>query len=164
MREVSYKKNPNCYTSKNYVFGDYSTLLKIKDDDEELIEVSSVQVDKYSSLIGKIYNEIENYYTPIGIIIVPNTEAIIGFENIIPLITDPFQFRSYLKNWKNAGFDFDQCVFKIIRCDKDFDEFMRETLTDDMVPVMNPLFDKTPKLVSARPEIGENRDFEAPKN
>lgn len=54
----------------------------------------------------------------------------------------------------------DEIELKIIKSDKDFDNYMRMIFGDQMVPIIDPLFDKNFQLVSGYPITELNRMIE----
>ena len=139
--------DPWCFTSKNLSYGHYSQLLEIKDEDEKILEIHSVEVAPYTELLSKLYNVCENYYAPMAIARDAESEAPVCLAGVVPLISDPLQFANLEKNWRTAGFDGGALSLRVIQTDADFDNWMRTIFTDGLHPVIDPMFDKNMKLI-----------------
>lgn len=143
--------DPICVLSVSKVTAPYSQLLKIKKTDDVILEVKSAEIAKYSKLIAKAFDKDIFHYAPLCLVRDIESETIINLSNVVPIISDPLKFNEYFENWKQIGFSFDDVELKIIKSDKDFDNNMRMIFRDDMVPIIDPLFDKNFKLVSGFP-------------
>lgn len=147
-QEMHYKKNdPLSILSINQTYGAYSQLIKIKKAEEKILEIKSAEVAKYSKLIAKVFDRDLLWYAPLCLIRDKNTEAILNLSNVIPILSDPLQFSSFLENWKELDFNVGDCELKIIKSDKDFDNYMRMFFGDKKIPILDPLFDKNFELV-----------------
>lgn len=151
-QQRQYEQNdPLCVLSVSKVAAPYSQLLKIKKTEDVILEVKSAEIAKYSKLIAKAFDKDLYHYAPLCIVRDKDSETIINLSNVVPLISDPLQFNDYFENWKQIGFELDDVELKIIKSDKDFDNNMRMIFADDMVPILDPLFDKNFNLVSGYP-------------
>ena len=65
----------------------------------------------------------------------------------------------YYENWKGLGFELENLELKIIKSDKDFDNYMRMIFGDSLTPIIDPIFDKNFNLVKGFP-INELRKIE----
>ena len=148
MLQKSIEENdPYCITSVKRTFGKYSELLKTKKEEESLIEVESFSKVKYSNQFEQNKSLIENDYTPIGLLIDPESEKIVNLSNLIPLISDPFNFNNFYENWHLAGFKIKDCGIKILRNDLEFDHYIARFFEQGMQPIIDPLFDRNADLV-----------------
>ncbi|MCT4580335.1 MAG: hypothetical protein N4A35_02875 [Flavobacteriales bacterium] len=140
--------NPIGYTSTNFVYGNYNQLLELKSPEESIIEIETVEVARYSKLLEKIHEHI-NFYAPICIVRDREDESIFNIGNLIPMISDPLVFLSIVETWNNLDieFDLDSLELKIIKSDLEFDSYMREFFSCEMVPIIDPLFNKKRELV-----------------
>ena len=140
--------NPMAFTSRKNSFGNYSQLLELKDSDETIIEIDTVEIDKYSKLLEKRDEHI-NFYAPMCLVRSYDDESILNLNNIVPIISDPLAFGSIFETWKNLGIDIDpnEVELKILQTDVEFDGFMRSCFADGMFPIIDPLFDKKGNLV-----------------
>ena len=75
-----------------------------------------------------------------------DSERFINLSNVVPIISDPLLFDDFIDNWENLGFKFEPLELKIIKTDKDFDNYMRMFFADDKTPIIDPIFDKNFKL------------------
>lgn len=146
------KNDPWCVLSLSKATAPYSELLKIKKPDDVILEIKSAEIAKYSKLIAKAFDRDVFYYAPLCIARDVETETFINLSNVVPIISDPLTFDNLLSNWKTIGFKIDSPVeLKIIKSDKDFDNYMRMIFADDMVPILDPVFDKNFNLVTGYP-------------
>ena len=141
------EKDPYCVTSIKRTFGKYSELLKMKKEEESLIEVVSFSKVKYSNQIEQNKPSIENDYTPIGLLIDPESEKIVSLSNLIPLISDPFNFNNFFENWNLASFNIKDCGIKILESDSEFNNYIARFFEQGMQPIIDPLFDRKADLV-----------------
>jgi hypothetical protein len=139
--------DPLSITSKKKMFGVYSELLKIKEEDETILEIESFEKAKYSAQFSQINKSIKNDYAPLCLVIDPRTEKIVNLSNLIPIISDPFNFDVIHENWKAAVFDLGKCELRIIESDHELDNYLRSFFDDGMQPILDPLFDKKGKLL-----------------
>jgi len=140
-------ENSYAYTSKGRMFGTISQLEKIKSTDENILRVTHCEKAKYSNQLSVI-KDIDNDYTPLGIVIDSETQEVINFDDCIPLISDPTKFDDFHSNWNNSGFAIGKCSLRIIESDKDFDLYIIAFFKDGMQPIIDPLFDKDKELTS----------------
>ncbi len=140
--------DPICVLSVSKMTGPYSELLKIKKPEDTIIEITSAEVAKYSKLIAKTFDKEIFYYAPLCLIRDSETETIVNLSNVIPIISDPLKFDEFCDNWNKIGFNLDKVELKIIKSDKDFDYYMRMIFGDEMIPIIDPLFDKKFNLIS----------------
>ena len=144
--------DPWCVLSLSKATAPYSELLKIKEPNEVILEIKSAEIVKYSKLIAKTFDRDLYYYAPLCIARDIETETFINLSNVVPIISDPLTFDNMLNNWKAIGFKIDSPVeLKIIKSDKDFDNYMRMIFSDNMVPILDPIFDKNFNLVTGYP-------------
>jgi len=145
------KNDPWCILSVSKTYATYSELLKIKKPEDVILEIKSAEITKYSKLIAKAFDKDIFYYAPLCIVRDVETETIINIGNIVPIISDPLRFNETYDNWKKIGLEIEEVELKIIKSDKDFDYYMRMIFGDDMIPILDPLFDKNFQIVSGFP-------------
>lgn len=135
--------DPKCYTSINHAYGNRSQLMDLKEENETIIEIESVEVTRYSKLLERREEDIL-FYAPICILRHREEETLLNFGNAVPLISDPLSFERIYNTWKNIGFDItpDDIELKIIKSDLEFDSYMREFFGTGMAPIIDPLFNE----------------------
>jgi hypothetical protein len=138
--------DPYCILSISKTAGKYSELLKVKTKDEVILEIKSFEISKYSKQIAKGFDTNISWYTPICLIRDKEEETMLNLSNVVPLLSDPLNVKEYFENWQMLGFSTEKLELKIIKSDKDFDNYMRMIFGDEMVPIIDPLFDKNKKL------------------
>ncbi|MEP7197897.1 MAG: hypothetical protein ABI851_15370 [Saprospiraceae bacterium] len=146
------KNDPWCVLSMSKAAAPYSEILKLKKTDDVILEIKCAEIAKYSKLIAKAFDKDLFHYAPLCIARDVDSETFINLSNVVPIISDPLTFDNLLSNWKTIGFKIDSPVeLKIIKSDKDFDNYMRIIFADGMVPILDPIFDKNFKLVNGFP-------------
>jgi len=143
--------DPLCVLLSNKVSAPHSELLKMKKADDEIVEIIDIEISKYSRLVAKLYDKDIFYYAPLCLVRDKETEVMIGIGEIVPLISNPLEFKNYFNNWKDLGIDFDEVELKIIKSDRDFDYYMRRIFKDNLVPVIDPVFSKNLEMIRGIP-------------
>ncbi len=135
--------NPKCYTSINHAYGNQAQLAELKEENESIIEIETVEVSRYSKLLEKREEDIY-FYAPICILRHREEETLLHFGNVVPLISDPLSFEKIYTTWTNIGFDIspEDIELKIIKSDLEFDSYMREFFATGMAPIIDPEFDE----------------------
>lgn len=151
LEKFKIERNPKCFTSIKKRSGRYSDLLKIKDADEEILEVIDVEIVKYSKSIAKLIENNIFYYAPMCLLRDRESEMWVTIANIVPIISDPVYFENILKNWEKTGITLSPFELKIIKSDKDFDNVMRMIFRDGLTPIIDPEFDMRKKLAKGFP-------------
>lgn len=139
--------DPMGVTSEKRIFGNYTQLEIIKNADEKILKIVGVEKSKYSNQFSQINVNIDNDYAPLCLVIDPISENIINQGNCIPIISDPFKFDDFHKNWNAAGYTIDKCELRIIKSDSELDHYLRAFLEDGMQPILDPMFDKEAELI-----------------
>ena len=135
------EKDPDCYTSKSGAFGKYSSVMTLKEDDEECIECISAEVANYTLPIEKSYSHFDNYYAPLFILLERETGSKIFFKKTVFVISNPRDLERYIENWKKAGIQLPDYKIEIIKSDHEFDLFVMKCLEGNLHVFANPLFD-----------------------
>ncbi len=142
------KKDPACYTSINWMYGAYSTLLAMKEPEEECLECLNAEVVKYSEHIAKLYPSEGEFYTPLCYLIDTETEQTIIINNTVVMISRPMDMDKILKNAKQAGVELTNYDMRIIPSDVEFDEIVTQAFNNNLNVIIDPLCDMNGKLVS----------------
>lgn len=141
-------KDPLCYTSIHYIFGPYSQLLQMKEPDEKVIEILSVEVTKYNEQIGKMHNHSRNYYAPIIIIkLNGNDEKLLEYYGRVIMISNPLELGSFLGNWNKAGLIVEDYELIILVNDMEFDSKMRQIFESGSKAIIDPLLDQQGRVI-----------------
>lgn len=143
--------DPYCVLSMSKTSALYSQLLTMKRPDEDILEITSVEIAKYSLQIAKLFDKDLFHYAPMCLVRDKEEETIVNLSNVVPIISDPLRIEEHYKNWVDRGFELDEIELKIIKSDKDFDNYMRMIFDDGFTPIIDPLFDKNFKLVKGYP-------------
>lgn len=142
--EMEKQKNPLCITQKERVFGTYNALKDRVDMDDKLLKIVDVSCEKVTQQILDVYNAIDNYYSPLFYILEGENQEFFSIDNRVVLLSDPFSFEKYLKNWERRDILLSN-VYELIIIEDDqyFDSLMRKLFNDQMKAVINPEFDVT---------------------
>ena len=158
------ENNPWCVLSVSRTAAPYSEVIKLKKTEDEILEIESAEITKYSKLIAKAFDKDLFHYAPLCLVKDKEEETFVNLSNVVPLISDPLQISTHYDNWKKIGFELDDIELKIIKSDKDFDYYMRMIFGDGMVPIIDPLFDKDFQLLSGYPVQEYQRMVERMEN
>lgn len=142
------EKNPMGYTSKNLMFGNYNQLIELKDNDEKILKVQSIEICKYSKLLENT-DKLINFYSPICIFIDKKEKALLNFGKLVPLISNPLSMENICETWKNIELDFkiEDFELQIIESDAEFDNYMRFFFRDEMIPIIDPQFNLKGEII-----------------
>lgn len=145
------ENDPFCMLSKSKTMSQYSKLLKLKKSDEKILEIISYEICKYSKEIAKAFDNDIFWYAPLCLLRDSEEENFFNLSNVIPILSDPLSFQEFYENWSELGFDTAGIELKIIKSDRDFDNYMRMFFADQMTPIIDPIFDKNFNLVKGFP-------------
>jgi len=141
------ESDPVGYTSKNYVYGHSSYLLRMKNDDEEILECVHAQVTNYTEHIGKQYDNNRSYYAPLITISLLEEEEELTINNKLVFISNPLNLEQFIKNWSQQGIEINEYELNIISSDEEFDHLMRKTVKEGMGAVIDPILDSKREFV-----------------
>ena len=144
-KKANIEEDPTSMIVETKLFGNYKYLSEIKDSKQSLTKVKSYEKVLYSNQLEQNSVKIDNDYTPIGLIKHFESEDIVQIGNIIPLISKPENFDSFITNWKKVLPTINKCTIKIIKSDFELDTHLQSFFKDGMQPVINPLFDSETK-------------------
>lgn len=140
--------DPWCMLTISKTSGNYSHLLKIKKEGEEVLEIVEAKVVRYSKQIAKVFDKEIFHYAPLCFVRHSEEETILNLNNVVPIISDPLRIGEFYGNWKKLGFEVEMSELKIIKSDKDFDSYMRMFFEHEMTPIVDPVFDLNFNLIS----------------
>jgi hypothetical protein len=149
--ELKQVNDPYCILSKSKTVGLYSELLKLKKSNEKVLEILSFEICKYSKQIAKAFDNDIFWYAPLCLLRDKDEETFYNLSNVIPILSDPLNFQEFFENWESLGFNTKDIELKIIKNDRDFDNYMRILFADNMSPIIDPIFDKNFNLVKGFP-------------
>ncbi|MCD0489961.1 caspase family protein [Pedobacter sp. MC2016-14] len=138
--------DPLGYTSKRKVFGPLSLLESSLLERERFLRILHHEKEQYSHQLGSIDHSIENDYTPLGILVYPDSGDFITLGDCIPLISDPTSFDNMHGNWNDAGYQIGNCALKIIESDKELDLYLNSFFADGIQPIIDPFFKTNQEL------------------
>lgn len=145
MFNEKFKRNkdsdPFGYTSENYTFGQYSNLVKIKNENEDFLECISAEVEIYNNHIGIQYNKNKNYYAPLITITLLEDDELLTLNGCLVFLSDPMTLKNYLDNWKKTGIDLKNYEINILSTDEEFDKVMRDYDKQNIKGVIDPTLD-----------------------
>jgi hypothetical protein len=143
------KNNPPCMIVETKLFGSYETLIKYKTDDQSIAKVIRYEKVLYTKQYEENTTEIQNDYTPIGLVKYADSDNYIQIGNIIPLLSKPESFEVYYENWKSILENIDKCSIKIIESDFELDSYLQVFFAQDIQPIINPIFDLQEKKLKS---------------
>ncbi len=134
------EKDCLCISNKDKIFGTYNSLKNVIDFDDRLIRIEKYEVAKVTKRIIEEYQTIDNYYAPLVYLTAGEDQDIFTINNIVILLSNPFEFNKYIENWKNVNINLAEIEFVIIEDDKDFDNFMHRVFKEYLGAIINPKF------------------------
>src|SRR5690606_8331126 len=138
--------DPLGYTSKRKVFGPLSLLESSLLEGERFLRILHHEKEQYSHQLDSIDHSIENDYTPLGVLVYPDSGDFITLGDCIPLISDPTSFDNMHSNWNDAGYQIGNCTLKIIESDKELDLYLNSFFADGIQPIIDPIFKTNQEL------------------
>lgn len=141
------KNDPHCYTSLNWVYGQYSTLLSIKEEEEDCIECVSAEAVRYTEHIGREYAQDVQFYTPLLYLTTGENQSLFLLKGHLVFLTSPLDVGRFLRNWREAGIAMEAYEIRIVESDRDFDKMVSEALVSVTGVVVDPIVDKNGQLV-----------------
>lgn len=139
--EKNKDSDPFGYTSVNNIYGTYSYLIEIKNDNEDFLECVSAEVERYNNHIGIQYSNNKNYYAPLLTITLLENEELLTLNGCLVFLSDPMTLKNYLNNWEKTGIDLKEYELNILSADEEFDNLMREYDRTDIKGVIDPILD-----------------------
>jgi hypothetical protein len=132
--------NQECMIVENRTFGSFELLSKQKTAEQTISKVIRYEKALYSKQFEENSFEIENDYTPIGLIKYAGSDDIIKIGNIIPFISEPEDFETFYENWNEILGNLDKCSIKIIETDFELDTYLQLFFSENLQPIIDPLF------------------------
>jgi len=139
--------DPLCVNNKTRQFGQYSILIKNIKNDEKLLEIVKLQVEKFSLVILRSYQEADSYYAPLLYINILNPSAILKIGRYRVLISNPLNLSLYMENWIECGLAIPKYEVSVIKTDSEFDSFIRNSFSSGYKVIANPLIDINHKII-----------------
>lgn len=133
--------------------GSYKLLNTLKLPEQTIVNASHFEKATYSIQLEENQTEINNDYTPIGIVCYPETDDLVKIENHVILITNPLEFDKFHQNWNEILKDLDGCKIKIIETDFELDAYLQLFFKEGLIPVIDPIFDPNTKSLVTGFEI-----------
>nr|NJM01866.1 hypothetical protein [Desulfobacula sp.] len=141
------KNDPHCYTSLNWTYGQYSTLLSIKEEEEDCIECVSAEVVRYTEHIGREYATDVEFYTPLLYLTTGENQSLFILKDHLVFLTSPLDVERFLQNWREAGFSVNTYEIRIVESDLFFDKMVSEAFLSGGGVAVDPLLDRNGQLV-----------------
>src|SRR5690606_36645474 len=95
----------------------------LKLPEQTIVYASHFEKATYSIQLEENQIEINNDYTPIGLVCYPETDDLVKIENHAILITNPLEFDNFHQNWSKILKDLVGCKMKIIETDFELDAY-----------------------------------------
>lgn len=141
--------NPMGIITETKMAGPVTTLRKIKESSQTIVCATQYEKAKYSKQFEQNTNDIDNDYTPLGIVIYAGSSDILKIDNFIPIISNPIEFDKYYENWITLGINHSKCILKIISSDIELDSILNSFFSEKLKPVIDPIFNpKTRELIT----------------
>ena len=146
-QEAREKMNPLCYSSNGDTFSDRRSIMENHRDPMPPIECMSYEKISYTRGLAALHNTCKNFYAPILLMLTEKGSPRF-FKDTAFLITDPFNLKNSLANWKVVDSSLDAYNLKIIEDDKEFDKLLFKLRENHTSVLVDPLFDANGHLFS----------------
>ncbi len=153
IKESKEQGDPICMIVETKMNGSYKLLNKLKRPEQTIINASHFEKATYSIQLEENQTEINNDYTPIGLVCYPETDDLVKIENHAILITNPLEFDNFHQNWNKILKDLGDCKMKIIETDFELDAYLQLFFKEGLIPVIDPIFDPITKSLVTGFEI-----------
>ncbi|MCW3807410.1 caspase family protein [Plebeiibacterium marinum] len=141
--------DPQCKIVETKISGNFKLLSKLKETDQTLTEVKAYEKAFYSNQFEQNTLSIENDYTPIGLIKDFDSEELVMIGDVVPFISKPENFDSFIANWKEVIPEINKCTIKIIKSDFELDTYLQSFFKKGLQPIIDPLFDSETKKIDS---------------
>lgn len=145
--------DPICMIVETKINGSFKLLNKLKLPEQTIVNVSHFEKATYSIQLEENQHEINNDYTPIGLVCFPETDDLVKIDNYVLLITNPLEFDKFHQNWNEILQNLDMCKMKIIESDFELDAYLQHFFKENLIPVIDPIFDKNTNLLISGYEV-----------
>lgn len=153
IKEFKEKGDPICMIVETKMNGSLKLLNKLKLPWQTIVNVSHFEKATYSIQLEENQTEINNDYTPIGLVCFPETDDLVKINNHVLLITNPLEFDKFHQNWSKIIQNLDKCKIKIIESDFELDAYLQIFFKENLIPVIDPIFNKNTDLLISGYEI-----------
>lgn len=141
------ENNPLCYSSDGNLQGVHNDLQEKSNAPLDLVECESFNVVKFTRGISVLHDKLNNFYAPLIAFVDKDSGDYLVCQQTMFLLTNPFDFKIYLKNWNDIGYTLDSFRFEIIESDKDFDSLMSRTMEHRIQVLVDPFFNSSKNLI-----------------
>lgn len=149
IKEFKEQGDPICMIVETKMNGSYKLLNALKLPEQTIVKASHFEKATYSNQLEENQTEINNDYTPIGLLCFPETDDLVKIGNHALLITNPLEFDILHQNWSEIIQNLEECKVKIIESDFELDAYLQHFFKENLIPVIDPIFDKkTNSLIS----------------
>ncbi len=153
IKESKEQGDPICMIVETKMNGSYKLLNTLKLPEQTIVYASHFEKATYSIQLEENQIEINNDYTPIGLVCYPETDDLVKIENHVLLITNPLKFDKFHQNWNKILKNLGGCKIKIIETDFELDAYLQLFFKEGLIPVIDPIFDTITKSLVTGFEI-----------
>lgn len=153
IKEFKEQGDPICMIVETKMNGSYKLLNTLKLPEQTIVNASHFEKATYSIQLEENQTEINNDYTPIGLVCFPETDDLVKISNHVLLITNPLEFDILHQNWSELIQNLEGCKIKIIESDFELDVYLQHFFKENLIPVIDPIFDKKTNLLISGYEI-----------
>ena len=153
IKESKEQGDPICMIVETKMNGSFKLLNSLKLPEQTIINATNFEKATYSIQLEENQTEINNDYTPIGLVCYPETDDLVKIENHVILITNPLEFDKFHQNWNEILKDLGSCKIKIIETDFELDAYLQLFFKEGLIPVIDPIFDPNTKSLVTGFEI-----------
>lgn len=148
--EAKSRNDPRCYSSNTDVYGTYSQVLSLTND-ELCIEAISAEPTIYTEAIGRSYDANDNYYAPLIYLTVGENEDAFAINSHVVLLSSALRIPVFIDNWKKARIVLDVYGVNILKDDADFDRAVGNAFADGGKAIIDPMVDLNLNFVNGYP-------------
>ncbi len=131
------------------MFGPIKVLNNLLADAQTIVLASHCEKAKYSKQLEENSELFDNDYCPLALVFHADSNELLRIDNCIPLISDISNFDHYHENWNHIIGNLGKCTVKIIESDEELDTYLKDFFSNQMIPVIDPIFDKEKKELNS---------------
>ncbi len=141
--------DPMCYTDISKGFAPRSLLIQQFGAREKRREVAAASVRPYDRQLEDLHTRPGQWYAPLLYLRDKATEQPVAVGGGVLMLTDPMTLKEHLANWEETGFEIGDYELVAILSDAEFDNFMLWADAEELIVVVDALFDPSTQEIAS---------------